>query len=75
MTDYYKDEQQMTLQQIADYAMEYLHGKGIPAEYDIFNDHVIVYFNDLSCAFVSTAAKASVKGWIDSLIKNRHRLI
>lgn len=60
----------MTLQQIADYAMEYLHGKGIPAEYDIFNDHVIVYFKDLSCAFVCNATKASIEGWIDSLINH-----
>ncbi|WP_372771457.1 hypothetical protein [Pseudoalteromonas sp.] len=75
MTDYYKDKQQMTLQQIADYAMEYLHDKSIPADYDIFDDHVIVYFEGLSCAFVCNATKVSIKGWIDSLNKNLSRLI
>lgn len=38
MTDYYKDKQQMTLQQIADYAMEYLDDKGVAADYVICNN-------------------------------------
>lgn len=38
----------MTLQQIADYAMEYLNGKGVAAEYDIFEK--------------SKAMKVTVKG-------------
>lgn len=60
----------MTLQEIADYAMEYLEIKDIAAEYDIFDDHVIVYFKGLSCAFVCNATKVSIEGWIDSMINH-----
>lgn len=60
----------MTLQEIADYAMDYLDSKGIAADYDVFDDHIVVYFKDVSCAFVCNATKLSVEGWIDSLINH-----
>lgn len=58
----------MTLQEIADYSMDYLDSKGIAAEYEIFDDYVIVYLEDLSCSFVCNAAKASIENWLDVFI-------
>lgn len=62
----------MTLQQIADYAMEYLHDKDIAAEYDIYdNDRVRVSFNRSSVGFGAGDNEDSIKYWIDYLIKSR----
>ena len=58
----------MTLQEIADYAMDYLDSKGIAAEYDVFDDYVTVYFEDLSCSFVYNATKESIEYWLDVFI-------
>lgn len=61
----------MTLQEIADYAMDYLDSKGIAAEYDIYdNCRVKVFFNRSSIVFVVGDNEDSIKHWIDYLIKS-----
>lgn len=37
----------MTLQQIADYAMEYLDGKGVAADYNIDSDFTLTVCSDI----------------------------
>ena len=58
----------MTLQEIADYAMDYLDSKGISAEYEITTDNVKVYFNESLCWLNKNESKGSIEAWLDAFI-------
>ena len=60
----------MTLQQIADYAMEYLDGKGLAAEHDIY-DNSRVRVSSLKCSvgFGLEDNKVTIRYWIDHTIR------
>ena len=58
----------MTLQEIADYAMDYLDSKGIAAEYEITSGAVKIFFNDRLFWFYEGEPKAEMERWIETAI-------
>ena len=62
----------MTLQQIADYAMEYLDSKGVAADYDIYdNNRVRVLFLRCSVRFGLEDDDVTIRHWIDHTVMFR----
>lgn len=61
----------MAIQEIADYAMEYLDAKGIPAEWVSENDeNILISFNDSFLNLKHAADFRSIKYAIDYKITN-----
>ena len=58
----------MTLQEIADYAMDYLDTKGVAAEYEIDDHSVNVHFKGSICFIHESATMEFIKAWLDELI-------
>ena len=59
----------MTLQEIADYAMDYLDGKGIAADYEITSTDVKIYADCWMCWLHESITKESiVEAWLDAFI-------
>ena len=58
----------MTLQQIADYAMDYLDSKGIAAEYLLDFDILVISFIFFRIEFVAGASAEYIKRYIDSTL-------
>ena len=58
----------MTLQQIADCAMNYLDSKGIAAEYLLEFDILVISFIFFKIEFVAGASDEYIKSYIDSTL-------